>query len=150
MSMSTQAFDGCWLASQALLRYYARAALLQVQARRVTAKDWTQFPKRAVVIGSGVKVGIAGPHIRWKFDALLTLRSSHLVLKPRQHFSSNFAGETGCQQERFQLLQEACVALQDCMAAPGSCHGGIVCAMVETPDVGDSSPINNMMGINMH
>lgn len=40
--------------------YYARAALLQVQARRVTAK------------------------------------------------------------ERFQLLQEACVALQDCMAAPGS------------------------------
>ena len=79
-----------------------------------------------------------------------TLLSSHLVLKPRQHFSSNFAGETGCQQERFQLLQEACVALQDCMAAPGSCHGGIVCAMVETPDVGDSSPINNMMGINMH
>lgn len=54
------------------------------------------------------------------------------------------------QQERFQLLQEACVALQDCMAAPGSCHGGILRAMVETPDVGDSSPINNMMGINMH
>lgn len=69
--------DGCWLASQALLRYYARAALLQVQARRVTAKDHLQFPKC-----SGdwkwSSVGIAGPHIRWKFDALKKLYFLHI------------------------------------------------------------------------
>ena len=84
--LSILIIDGCWLASQALLRYYARAALLQVQARRVTAKDHLQFPKRAVVIGSGVKVGIAGrwtvfnfnSHIRWKFDALKKLYFLHI------------------------------------------------------------------------
>lgn len=32
----------------------------------------------AVVIGSGVKVGIAGPHIRWKFDALKKLYFLHI------------------------------------------------------------------------
>lgn len=61
--------DGCWLASQALLRYYARAALLQVQARRVTAKDHLQFPKC-----SGdwkwSSVGIAGRWTVFNFNSL--------------------------------------------------------------------------------
>eukprot|EP00435_Cladocopium_sp_Y103_P017183 s771_g4.t1 len=54
--------------------YYARAALLQVQARRAGEEP--------------------GP-------------------------SATIAGE------RFQLLQEACVALQDCMAAPGFCANNL-------------------------